>query len=391
MEKETKAIKATGKINYQFIAFPSNILYLCSDTNINNTLLILINKQTYWESLEELDENGYFFMSMEDLCHYSLCDKRIMIHSIEALYRSKIVDVISKGTTNNKATNYYKINIDRIEELNKLSYEQCKLEKYKIKSVKRGEEITYRLDTTKPCTQAKPQALPKSHTTLKDINCLNKSNDNICIQKEESLKEEQESIINVENKTNYLIENNSDKISSNMDTKILEIIKKKNTYIYQVINSYIKGEYTKDSLFGTLNSYKRNYTKAYELIEEYISPILDSLKDDSTENLPTIPLVDGDLDEDSAFVIESFFKYATSSNPDSTYNQIIKMIRKRTAGNNTKYLEMLNEFDELIKTLNERNPNKEMKSNMPSEATISEMYKIMKIEDKEVSPTEVWN
>ena len=134
------------KIEYQFIAAPLNLFYVC-DVYTYSLLLALIQKETYWKSKGKLSDDDYFFMSIEEISDtIYLFDRGDIRCTIEALYINNIIDVRCNGVgrgAKNRVANEFKINYDKIKEYNEMSIFDIKEFNIRIEKLKRGTKVTY--------------------------------------------------------------------------------------------------------------------------------------------------------------------------------------------------------------------------------------------------------
>lgn len=207
MEKNEK------QIEYQFIAAPLTLFYVC-DVCTYSLLLALIQKETYWKSKGKLSDDGYFFMSIEEISDtIYLFDRADIRCTIEALYINDIIDVRCNGLgrgAKNKIANEFKINYDKIKEYDEMSIFDIKEFNIRIEKLKRGTKVSYDKqeleearkeprkkvntksvqDSTQHSTQVSTQiASNVATTTIYNIDNLNK-------------KEKIDNIDKIENKNN---------------------------------------------------------------------------------------------------------------------------------------------------------------------------------------------
>ena len=140
MEKNEK------QIEYQFIAAPLTLFYVC-DVYTYSLLLALIQKETYWKSKGKLSDDGYFFMSIEEISDtIYLFDRADIRCTIEALYINDIIDVRCNGLgrgAKNKIANEFKINYGKIKEYDEMSIFDIKEFNIRIEKLKRGTKVSY--------------------------------------------------------------------------------------------------------------------------------------------------------------------------------------------------------------------------------------------------------
>lgn len=140
MEKNEK------QIEYQFIAAPLTLFYVC-DVYTYSLLLALIQKETYWKSKGKLSDDGYFFMSIEEIGDVIYLDNRNDIRcTIEPLYINGIIDVRCTGVgrgAKNRVANEFKINYSKIKEYDEMSVFDIKEFNIRIEKLKRGTKVSY--------------------------------------------------------------------------------------------------------------------------------------------------------------------------------------------------------------------------------------------------------
>lgn len=215
MEKNEK------QIEYQFIAAPLTLFYIC-DVYTYSLLLALIQKETYWKSKGKLSDDGYFFMSIEEISDtIYLFDRADIRCTIEALYINDIIDVRCNGLgrgAKNKIANEFKINYGKIKEYDEMSIFDIKEFNIRIEKLKRGTKVSYdkqdleevrkeprkkvNTKSVQVSTQVSTQiASNVATTTIYNIDNLNK-------------KEKIDNIYNLENKNN--LNNIEDNIYNNI-------------------------------------------------------------------------------------------------------------------------------------------------------------------------------
>ena len=106
----------TSRINYNFIAVPTN-LYCSLDCNLRNALTVLLQLSSTFA-----DKEGYFFRTIEDLQKDFKFGKNLTIAAIESLFRYGLLQVKSVGFTKKgctKQVNFYRINTERFKDFEK--------------------------------------------------------------------------------------------------------------------------------------------------------------------------------------------------------------------------------------------------------------------------------
>ena len=116
-------------LDYQFTAVPTQLMILL-DVNCRSMLFTLCQLSSYYS-----DENGRFFRTNADLAEESRLSQKLVIATIDTLYRYGIIDVWSVGKSNGKHSNYFKLNKNRFEDFEKLSMDDLKNPEYQIEMV----------------------------------------------------------------------------------------------------------------------------------------------------------------------------------------------------------------------------------------------------------------
>jgi hypothetical protein len=129
-------------VPYQFTASPLNLMYVL-DSDCLKMLNLLIQEQSYWKSKGKLVDN-YFFKSVNDLKEdmFMSNDQDVRL-TLEALYVNGLIDVIPQGEQH-KASKF-KINLEKISEIDKMSILDVKKFIPKIFRLKRGAKCSYML------------------------------------------------------------------------------------------------------------------------------------------------------------------------------------------------------------------------------------------------------
>lgn len=110
-----------NKIDYAFTAVPSNFIYLF-DNSTFKLITFFIYKNNYFNSVNKLDDEGYFYLSNKELQKVLNATNKKVISTIDALYKNDLIDVRCDGFGSGKRhTNRYKLNTSKIEELAKIS------------------------------------------------------------------------------------------------------------------------------------------------------------------------------------------------------------------------------------------------------------------------------
>ncbi|MBR4854166.1 MAG: hypothetical protein IKU88_05510 [Alistipes sp.] len=116
-------------LDYQFTAVPTQLMVLL-DVNCRSMLFTLCQLSSYYA-----DENGKFFRTNADLSEESRLSQKLVIATIDTLYSHGIINVWSVGKSNGKHSNYFKLNISRFKEFERLSMDELKNPEYQIEMV----------------------------------------------------------------------------------------------------------------------------------------------------------------------------------------------------------------------------------------------------------------
>jgi len=401
MEQE----KTTKTLEYSFIPFPSNMLML-GDNNTRSLLLLLIKKQNYWSNLDELDSDGYFYLTNNDIEDVlSLCNKTIR-QALEGLFRSGVISIISTGTTGIREANKFKINFEKIIELERLTLEQCKMEKYKIHTVGRGEELSYRKNVEVPCTQAKTEGRTevrteprtKCPTTLDNLYNINNKNIlyNNIINKIYINKNINSIIYNLKyNNYNIVYKNNLFNLvlkeSNNIISKEKEIEQSFSNALSEFLQRE-RGKYNSnliESNTGGLSHFNESLDKEYQ--EENIiqqEACMTSLIEDNNiiptrENNNIIKIENNMKNLSDSNLIENKTKYVSQDviNEQNRLCELLDELMGIPTDGNNNIIEIKEE--QLIDTNDELNTVDLSDDNLETNIVFSEMEKMPEIEEEQ--------
>ena len=107
-------------LDYQFTAVPTQLMILL-DVNCRSMLFALCQLSSYYS-----DTSGKFFRTNADLSEESRLSQKLVIASIDTLYRHGIINVWSVGKSNGKHSNYFRLNVDRFKDFERLSMDELK-------------------------------------------------------------------------------------------------------------------------------------------------------------------------------------------------------------------------------------------------------------------------
>lgn len=137
---EIKKNEVKDGIPYQFTANPLNLMFVL-DSDCLKMLNLLIQEESYWKSKGKLVD-GYFFKSVDDLKKHMLMsnDQDVRL-TLDALYINKLIDIIPQGQQH-KASKI-KINLERINEVDKMTITDVEKFLPKVLKLKRGSKCSY--------------------------------------------------------------------------------------------------------------------------------------------------------------------------------------------------------------------------------------------------------
>ena|SRR5665647_907998 len=127
------------KIDYQFIAVPTNLIYLL-DSECLKLFTVFIQEESYWKSKNKLEDN-YFYKTIPEISDVMNMNEKDVKLLIEALYKANLIKVILQGDKHK--ANCWAINRDTIKEIEQKTFIEIQKFSTKIKKLKRGSEITY--------------------------------------------------------------------------------------------------------------------------------------------------------------------------------------------------------------------------------------------------------
>ena len=116
-------------LDYQFTAVPTQLMILLN-VNCRSMLFTLCQLSSYYS-----DSSGKFFRTNADLSEESRLSQKIVIATIDTLYRHGIINVWSVGKSNGKHSNYFRLNVDRFKDFERLSMDELKNPELQIEMV----------------------------------------------------------------------------------------------------------------------------------------------------------------------------------------------------------------------------------------------------------------
>lgn len=188
------------KIEYQFTQVPTKLMILL-DVNCRSMLFTLCQLSSHYA-----DENGRFFRTNADLVAESRLSQKLVIATLDTLYQHGIIQVWSAGKGNGKHANYFKLNIERIKEFERLTMDELKNPDLQIPMVDyraKGYSPSYLKKDTTLVAQENSQEIPNDFPRISQI--TNNINNIENIDNEENKKniDNKEGINNKENKRKF--------------------------------------------------------------------------------------------------------------------------------------------------------------------------------------------
>lgn len=282
MNDKTQVVGTTTQINYQFTAIPVNFIYLF-DNYTYKLLATLMQKESFWKNQNKLDDDGFFFIRMDDINFALNSNKNEINLTIEALHRCGVITVKSNGwVKGQRKTNKYKLNWNKIDELSKLSFQEIFDNGLQITKCKRGEKCTY-ITVDEVSTQVSTKVSTKVSTNcdatinnidnIKNINDINNNIlDNSTFDKVEDNNTFENSNFLNDNKNSISIKElevieRDDDNNTNIDTNTLQVeVKEENTHNG---TNVLQVEKDNNNTTSTTLSKQDVITKYYHKVDDY--------------------------------------------------------------------------------------------------------------------------
>lgn len=196
------------KIEYQFTQVPTKLMILL-DVNCRSMLFTLCQLSSNYT-----EKDGRFFRTNADLVLESRLSQKLVIATLDTLYQHGIIQVWSAGKSNGRHANYFKLNIERIKEFERLTMDELKNPDLQIPMVDyraKGYSPSYLKKDTTLVAQENSQEIPNDFPRISQIT---NNIDNI------------ENIDNGNNINNEEIENsNINNIEDGYNKRINELLK----------------------------------------------------------------------------------------------------------------------------------------------------------------------
>lgn len=181
------------KIEYQFTQVPTKLMILL-DVNCRSMLFTLCQLSSYYA-----DENGIFLRTNADLSDESKLSQKLVIASLDTLFIHGIIEIWSVGKGKGKHANYFKLNLERIKEFERLKMDELKNPDLQLPMVDyraKGYSPSYLKKNTQNVSQEIPNDFPRISQITNNINNI----ENIDNEENKKNIDNKEGINNKENK-----------------------------------------------------------------------------------------------------------------------------------------------------------------------------------------------
>ena len=186
-------------INYQFTQVPTKLMILL-DVNCRSMLFTLCQLSSHYTK-----EDGRFFRTNADLALESRLSQKLVIATLDTLYTHGIVEIWSVGKGKGKHANYFKLNLERIKECERLKMDELKNPDLQLPMVDyraKGYSPSYLKKNTQNVSQEIPNDFPRNSQITNNINNIENIDNEDNINNEEI---ENSNINNIEDEYNKRI------------------------------------------------------------------------------------------------------------------------------------------------------------------------------------------
>lgn len=243
------------KVEYQFTQVPTKLMILL-DVNCRSMLFTLCQLASHYTK-----DGGRFFRTNADLALESRLSQKLVIATLDTLYTHGIVEIWSVGKGKGKHANYFKLNLERIKEFERLKMDELKNPDLQLQMVDyraKGYSPSYLKKNTQNVSQEIPNDFPRISQITNNINNI-------------------ENIDNEDNINNKEIENsNINNIEDEYNKRINELLKGGMKVENILINlakedwecfKFFKGKLKQNEDFKT--HYRRLLPLVNDLIQQY--------------------------------------------------------------------------------------------------------------------------
>lgn len=154
------------KVEYQFTQVPTKLMILL-DVNCRSMLFTLCQLSSNYT-----EKDGRFFRTNADLVLESRLSQKLVIATLDTLYQHGIIQVWSAGKSNGKHANYFKLNIERIKEFERLKMDELKNPDLQLPMVDyraKGYSPSYLKKDTPLVAQENSQEIPNDFPRISQI------------------------------------------------------------------------------------------------------------------------------------------------------------------------------------------------------------------------------
>lgn len=184
------------KVEYQFTQVPTKLMILL-DVNCRSMLFTLCQLASHYTK-----DGGRFFRTNADLSLESRLSQKLVIATLDTLYTHGIVEIWSVGKGKGKHANYFKLNLERIKEFERLKMDELKNPELQLPMVDyraKGYSPSYLKKNTQNVYQEILNDFPRNSQITNNINNI----ENIDNEENKKNIDNKEGINNKENKRKF--------------------------------------------------------------------------------------------------------------------------------------------------------------------------------------------
>lgn len=184
------------KVEYQFTQVPTKLMILL-DVNCRSMLFTLCQLASHYAK-----DGGRFFRTNADLALESRLSQKLVIATLDTLYTHGIVEIWSVGKGKGKHANYFKLNLERIKEFERLKMDELKNPELQLPMVDyraKGYSPSYLKKNTQNVYQEILNDFPRNSQITNNINNI----ENIDNEENKKNIDNKEGINNKENKRKF--------------------------------------------------------------------------------------------------------------------------------------------------------------------------------------------
>ena len=182
------------KVEYQFTQVPTKLMILL-DVNCRSMLFTLCQLASHYTK-----DGGRFFRTNADLALESRLSQKLVIATLDTLYTHGIVEIWSVGKGKGKHANYFKLNLERIKEFERLKMDELKNPDLQLQMVDyraKGYSPSYLKKDTPLVAQENFQEIPNDFPRISQI--TNNINNIENIDNEDNINNKEIEISNINN------------------------------------------------------------------------------------------------------------------------------------------------------------------------------------------------